>query len=155
MNSTVVGVTASRLGLTEQQKAVASKILNATTELHHGDCTGGDYDLHVITRTVAPEAKIVIHPPEKEDLRAWCVGDVLLEPRGYRLRDGDIVAASHVLVAFPHTMFEITRSGTWMTVRIARSKRVNVVVVWPDGELTPGNKIEQTARSRSSKLLRA
>ena len=136
----IVGVTASPQGLSQRQWQVGQHLLSGVVEMHHGDCTGGDYDLHVITRHVSPEAKIVIHPPSDDKKRAWCLGDVLYTPDNYRERNDCIVWSSTDLLAFPSSMVEIMRSGTWMTVRLARKARakghiVRTFIVWPDGRI--------------------
>ena len=46
-------------------------------------------------------------------------------------RNCDIVLAGVELIACPHQMSEVLRSGTWSTVRFARKIKKRVVMVWP------------------------
>lgn len=144
---TKIGVTATQQGLNQKQWKIANNLLRGIDVLHHGDCVGGDYDLHVVTRQVSPGAKIVIHPPLDDKKRAWCVGDELLTPDGYRERNDAIVWMSNRLIAFPSSMVEILRSGTWMTVRLARKARarghsIQTLIVFPDGRVVPDNTVK-------------
>jgi hypothetical protein len=133
----ILGVTASRVGLTARQLAVASNFLVGHAELHHGDCIGGDADIHHLVRQIAPSTKIVIHPPTEDKNRANCEGDAIEEPLPYRERNQAIVDACEFLIGFPHTMVEIRRSGTWMTIRMARASKTPGVIILPDGTMTP------------------
>lgn len=136
---TVIGVTASRTGLTQQQQHIARNLLRGASELHHGDCTGGDADLHAVAREASPGTKIILHPPTDGKHRAWCEGDREEDPLPYRERNTAIVEACDMLVAFPHSMVELRRSGTWMTVRIARASKTSIVIVYPDGSIDSGS----------------
>jgi hypothetical protein len=76
-------------------------------------------------------------------LRAWCGGDVVLEPLPYLTRNQHIVKAVEtfpvrLLIAAPHQVEEVTRSGTWSTIRYARRSRVGIpiAIVQPDGTIT-------------------
>lgn len=146
-----IGVTATQQGLTAAQKITGRHLMEGASELHHGDCIGGDYDLHCIGRHSAADPRIVIHPPADPKKRAWCVGDALLRPDDYRERNTHIVELADVLLAFPAGMFEVVRSGTWMTVRIARRTHVPVVVVWPDGTAIRANDPASTKQGATTK----
>lgn len=139
---TRIGITGSRLGLTDAQYETARKLLSALSpgsEVHHGDCVGADQQAHDIVREHSSDTQIVGHPPDKPALRAFCEVDVEEPPKQYLLRDLDIVKSSDTLLAFPHTTFEIRKSGTWATVRMARKHKVPVMIVWPNGSATTGN----------------
>ncbi len=130
------------MGFTAAQEATARSLLSGLTagsEVHHGDCLGADHQAHLVVREGSPEATVVGHPPDKDALRAFCDVDIEEEPKPYLVRDLDIVKSSDRLLAFPHTTFEIRRSGTWATIRMARKHDVPVVIVWPNGKPTPGN----------------
>ncbi len=148
-----LGVTASQTGLTEAQTRSAAYLVTskAVAELHHGDCIGGDAQLHDIAS--ANSIRTVVHPPSNESKRAFCAADIVLPPRGYRERNRDIVDSVELLVAFPSSMFEIVRSGTWMTVRIARATKVPVIVVWPNGLAIRANTIESTAKETAHRRM--
>lgn len=147
-----IGVTATQNGLTEAQVRTAERLLGSATEFHHGECVGGDEELHNICRAIAPDATIVSHPPTDPSKRAFhVVPDLTREPKPYRERNTDIVNETDCLIAFSGIPFEIVRSGTWMTVRIARKAlakgdKINIIIVWPDGSTSPGNDPRLTSR---------
>lgn len=117
----IVGITATREGLTEWQKTALRRqlALAQATVLHHGDCQGGDADAHEIALELG--LSIIIHPPSNPSQRALCRGaDITCVPKPYLQRNHDIVEACHILLAFPRTQREIQRSGTWATIRYAR-----------------------------------
>lgn len=72
---------------------------------------------------------VVPAAPHNEDLVRWAtekgitvvrmpgVGSV---PKAYRERNEAMIDGADYLVAFPYSRDEVTRSGTWMTIRIAR-----------------------------------
>lgn len=130
-----VGVTATRQGATVAQLDRAIEFLSEwpPPELHHGDCLGGDADLDAVA--VALGIPRVVHPPTNAALRAFCVGEVILSPETYKVRNQRIVLATGVLLAFPAIAEEQKFGGTWGTVRYARSRGRPVIVVLPDGSL--------------------
>ena len=113
-----VGMTGSRNGLTaEQRQAAADWLLTIQPEwLHHGDCIGADAELDGIAREL--DIQTCVHPPERSDRRAYCEGDVILQPLPYLMRNQGIVAESDILLAFPDGP-EKLRSGTSSTVKYA------------------------------------
>jgi hypothetical protein len=136
---THVGVTATQRGLTPYQKAelrrrVAALAARGPVTLHHGDCIGGDEEADSIARELG--CRTVSHPPENPKKRAFCSCDEILPEQPYRRRNVDIVAAVSQMFACPKTADEHDRtetySGTWMTVRIARSRGVPVDVIPPE-----------------------
>jgi hypothetical protein len=127
-----VGFTGTRQGMTEAQAArVARMMASLRGWLHHGDCLGSDAKAHELARGAG--MKIAIHPPDKSDLRAFCEGDEVHSPKGYLVRDRDIVDASVGLIATPVGFTEEQRSGTWATIRYAGRVGKPCVIVWPDG----------------------
>lgn len=133
-----IGFTGTRKGMTEAQKAsCASLILQLNiTEVHHGDCVGADSDFHDLLYLHGYDNTIHIHPPTKSHLRAHCMGPkcVIHDPQDYLVRDRVIVDNSDLLIATPASRMEELRSGTWYTIRYAKSKEVPMFVVWPDGQ---------------------
>lgn len=126
-----LGVTASRDGITDAQKEAARRLFSDFQELHHGDCVGGDADLHHIGRTA--NMRIIVHPPADDRLRAFCDTDEEREPQPYLVRNRDIVSESDVVMAFPKEFEEQRRGGTWATVRMARLSKKPLIIVYPDG----------------------
>lgn len=101
--------------------------------LHHGDCIGADAQAHELALDVG--LLIAIHPPTVLRHRAFCKGASQLYPeKPYMDRNRDIVDMTSELIAAPATMIEEPRgSGTWATIRYARSMKVPVIIVFPDG----------------------
>lgn len=134
-----VGFTATREGLSEHQAAAVVRILAdpLVTRVHHGDCIGGDAQIHMIARSA--KRKIAIHPPIDDSQRAHCSlgpeGGYVHPPREYIQRNHDIVHASDRMVACPSSKVEAFRgSGTWATIRYARSIGKPLEIIYPDGE---------------------
>lgn len=109
-------------------------------ELHHGDCVGADEQMHKLFDREGK--RIVIHPPTDAKLRAWCEANGLamqravvrsLDPQPYLTRNRAIVNACTVLLAAPRGNYGERVSGTWATVRYARSIAKPLVIVRPDG----------------------
>ena len=129
-----VGFTGTRTGLSVVQIVELSKFLDhpSYTEFHHGDCIGADEMAHDIAKHAL--LRIVIHPPENDRLRAFCKvsehGHIHI-PRDYLERNHKIVDDTELLVACPAQMREEKRSGTWATVRYARSQGKKVIILWP------------------------
>lgn len=100
--------------------------LGVGSELHHGDCVGADD----IAGQVAHRCsfRVVAHPPTNERLRAHGVADEVREPLEYQVRNRRIVDETEMLIAAPDGP-ERLYSGTWSTVRYARSLGRRVVVL--------------------------
>lgn len=131
-----LGLTATRKGITAAQRDAFAALLKnwQISELHHGDCTGGDEQADALAR--AAGVKIVIHPPDSRRLRAFCfrVGDEIREPKSYLVRNHDIVNESDRLVALPFGRTEVLRSGTWATIRYAHKQGKPVFIIHHDGK---------------------
>lgn len=135
MHESKVGFTGTQSGMTETQRLALSKTVSEIlpSEAHHGDCVGADAQFHEICLGVG--VPVVIHPPSETKKRAYCENaQSVLEPRDYLKRNRDIVDAVEKLLATPDGP-EKVRSGTWSTIRYARKKGIEVVVVMPDGSL--------------------
>jgi hypothetical protein len=138
---TVVSVSGTRLGWTPEQRRTFEALVGALPAgphtLHHGDCVGVDLQCHDLWSDILlPICWVVVHPPLDERYRAHAGGRhvMVLSPKEYRARDADLARACDVLWAFPEgPEHNYPRSGTWMTVRMARRAGVPVVVVRPDG----------------------
>jgi hypothetical protein len=130
-----VSFTGTRHGLTPAQRAALEAVIlqecGPAGELHHGDCVGADAEAHALARKHG--YRTVIHPPDRDGRRAFCVADRVLSPRPYLERNRGIVDAGGVLLACPGEAEERRRSGTWAAVRYARRTGKHVVLVFPDG----------------------
>lgn len=131
----ILGMTGNRKGISAQAQERLEQFLSThdITEAHHGDCLGADTEFHVAV--ASHEISIVIHPPTNPSMRAWNKGpQTTIGPaKDYLVRNRAIVRASDVLIAFPGTMHEVLRSGTWSTIRNARKLKKIVYIIYPDG----------------------
>lgn len=132
----ILGYTGTRDGMNEAQKRRFATFLreNGVTELHHGDCVGGDEDAHHIAR--AHGVRVVIHPPVDAAHRAFCMGaDYVHPPKTHFARNRHIVNATDGTLGTPKLMVETDKGGTWMTLRYAVKKSKPRFIIWPDGTL--------------------
>lgn len=135
MMGKVLGFTGTRHGMTEKQKIELAKILrDGVTELHHGMCKGADEECHNLARAIGG-IWIVGHPPKNTYLMADLDIDEMRGPQEYLARDENIVEETDELVAAPHGMQEMIRSGTWTTVRYAQQHDKWATIIFPDGSI--------------------
>lgn len=118
-----IGFTGTREGMSQEQKEeFALLLLNLhPTEFHHGDCEGADAEAHDIVRECFPDVEIHVHPPKSNYRQAFKKGDVHYEPEEYLIRDKQIVDMTEFIFGAPKSDKELKRSGTWYTIRYARS----------------------------------
>ncbi len=126
-----IGVTGTRQGMSMHQKEqFVLKLFELNlTEFRHGDCIGADAEAHDIVREFFPDVKIIIYPPVLTKNRAWKKGDIIMEPEPYLTRDHKIVDASEFMIGAPHTDEEVLRSDTWATIRYARKRSRDYMVL--------------------------
>lgn len=132
----IIGFTGTRLGWTDVQGGIIHDFLTdqiQIDEFHHGDCVGSDFEAHKIVTVLGIETHV--HPPINDSQRARCLGDVMYEPKPYLDRNVDIVDACDLLLATPAGL-ERVRSGTWSTIRYAKSQGKDYYIVYPDGRTT-------------------
>ena len=131
----ILGVTGTRFGCTSEQLASVKKMLLdlSPNVIHHGDCVGVDEEIDKLARTF--DITRVIHPPEDPSLRAWCFGAETREVEPYLIRNQNIVGETELLLCVPSTVTEEVRSGTWFTVRYARTLNRPIMFVFPDGSI--------------------
>lgn len=134
----IIGFTGTQQGISSRQSDgfvhVLTRLGHLVTEFHHGDCVGADAEAHVLVRALCPNARIVIHPPDVDVKRAWCIGDEILTPLPYLDRNTAIVNVSDVLIAAPAGP-EHRRSGTWSTIRRSRNANQPHFICWADGTI--------------------
>ena len=133
-----VGITGSRNGMSESQKALLMDILMEDfDEYHHGDCIGVDEQFHnlVVEKlkyNIYRDRWIVIHPPSNNKCRAYCDNCTMIyEEKPYLERNKDIVDECDLLIAIPDKDCELNRlrSGTWSTIRYAKKKGKDVIII--------------------------
>lgn len=129
-----IGFTGTSKRMPEAQTATLWVLLSGVEELHHGDCVNADAEAHDVVR--AHGGYVVLHPPTDPKSRAFCTADETRDPLPYLDRNHAIVDETEELVACPRLFVEELRSGTWATVRYARSRQRRVTFVWPDGSVT-------------------
>lgn len=132
-----IGFTGTRNGLTEAQSRSLRELLghfiqNGAKTFHHGDCIGADAEAHHIALELG--YWIIIHPPIKNSLRAYCKGHEFRKERTHFARNRCIVGESHILIATPATSFE-TSGGTWYTINYAKKMGVLIKLIPPDGKV--------------------
>ena len=134
----IVGMTGSRDGLSTKQKALCKEFLETleATEFHHGDCVGADAKTHKIARELG--LYIIVHPPEKNDLRAFCEGDESRKTKGYLARNRDIVSESKVMLGFPKQERQ-SKGGTWYTIKHAKKQGKKTYIIYPSGNVEEFN----------------
>lgn len=140
-----LGFTGTRESVTESQVALFVNLVTAAfpAELHTGCCDGADefatvkiasmnMDRILLSQSVC---KIVGHPPDNGaflSLRAISMCDESRQPKPYLARNRNIVDETTNLIAMPKGSEEV-RSGTWSTVRYARSLGRKIAIIYPDG----------------------
>jgi hypothetical protein len=131
----MIGFTGARKGLASAQYHALRGVLERRPPgevFAHGDALGADEMAHAL----AESCGLVVHvyPCDQPAQRASCRAPVVHPPAPPLERNRAIVDAVAGLFACPSGP-EHVRSGTWSTVRYARSIGRPVVVVWPDGKV--------------------
>lgn len=127
-----LGFTGTSQGITTKQFDELVNIIKGfkPTSVSHGDCVGADATFHDICESL--NIPIDIYPPENTEKRAWKKNATNMWPeKAYIKRDHDIVDSCDILIGCPRLMSEELRSGTWATIRYARKKDKEVIILWP------------------------
>lgn len=136
-----VGFTGTQDGMTllQAQSVYDEVMMLDPSEAHHGMCVGADEEFDdLLGRTYVP--RVHGHPPTNTTKMAEGLScDVLSAPKPYLDRNRDVVDETDHLIAAPRRMEEEHRSGTWSTVRYARTLRRPIAICWPDGTVTREN----------------
>ena len=138
-----IGFTGTQSGMSDHQKFYILKWLRSLPsgtemETHSGDCIGADKDFVDILNHCEEKGwsiffKKIGHIPKIKTKRAFCQYDEERTPKPYLERNHDIVNESDYIIATPEGNKEQLRSGTWATIRYAKKKGKNLVVIYPDG----------------------
>ena len=135
------GFTGNQDGMSVKQARVFRDLMaiafRPKTKFRHGDCIGSDARAHRIAKKQG--YTIYIHPPKNPVKRAWCKGHIILQEDDYIRRNHSIVDQSYVLFACPAEFEEKVFSGTWATIRYARSQKRRIVIIFPDGSIQREN----------------
>lgn len=128
------GFTGTQNGMTEAQVNSFNKFVSKISEFHHGDCIGSDEQAHNLIRDFNPKIKIILHPPTNSSKRAYCKADEQRERKSYLERNKEIVNEIDYLIATPSGQ-EVLRSGTWSTIRYAKSQSKKIFIINPNGDI--------------------
>jgi hypothetical protein len=138
-NEGIVGVTATRHGLTYIQKFRLSMLFSNEIKLktlHYGMCVGGDDEIYLLVKDLfADTVRIEGHPPADKRYYSPRPVDRLWPEKPYLERNQDIVDKCGLLVAAPRYDHPEVRSGTWATIRRALKADKQILIVWPNGRL--------------------
>jgi hypothetical protein len=145
-----IGVTGTRWEPTEAQAETLISALTGFREAgvkwqHNGDCVGADELAGAVWRSLG--GSVHLHPPVFRSKRAFQPFSIQSAARPYLDRNRDIVDESDVLIALPQEEFEQERSGTWATVRYARTLGRPIMIIWPSGRYDVENGDASTARA--------
>jgi len=134
-----VGFTGTRKGLTEPQRdALFTIILDEDPSLvFHGDCIGADKEFNDICKALG--VRRLCLPCNLSGQRAYSDAELYQPPKAPLARNHDIVRLSHVMIACPGESSEVLRSGTWATIRYARTAGKRLIIILPDGKLVRQN----------------
>lgn len=133
-----IGFTGTRRGMTRLQAQEVFELLAIRfspslppREVHHGDCIGADAEAHAIAEKCS--YMTIAHPASDvaKKFRANTKATYVYEPQPALRRNHDIVDLCDVLIACPGEMHEILRSGTWATIRYAKSVGKDVRIIYP------------------------
>ena len=132
-----VGFTGPRTGMTAIQEYMVANVINnpRISEIRHGDCIGADEFVHSVALKYGK--KIFVHPPTNPRFRAFCAGPseqvIIFPEEPYHSRNKKIVKMSMILLSGPRNE-EVLRSGTWSTIRYARTLHSPRLIIGPNGE---------------------
>lgn len=137
MTYATLGFTGTRQGMAPVQRAALRACLVGTKMLVHGACLGADAEADEIAASMGIPRSL--YPSDIASMQM-----VLRDPKDYAfvylpapplLRNKWMVRSCEVLFAAPRGP-ETTHSGTWATVRFARTLRhIGIVVAYPDGRV--------------------
>lgn len=142
----IIGFTGTQVGMTDAQKREVNAILADKKSQSigincaiHGDCIGADSEFHTMATNL--QYQTIAYPASDVDKRkvANCQCSFKNPPRPALTRNHDIVGVANLMVACPKEMSEIIRSGTWATIRYARSIKTPLIIVFPDGSIQKEN----------------
>lgn len=147
-----IGFTGTQEGMTNDQLIQVHMLLGdlqaaGATHAIHGMCIGADAQFHEQAKgfkyvTVGYPGVTAFGEMKH---RSACKPDEVVPAKPFLIRNRDIVRESDVMIATPKEAREQAlgllsiRSGTWATIRYARSAHKPLLIVWPDGSGTAEN----------------
>jgi hypothetical protein len=111
-----IGFTGTRRGMSWNQREMLQRLLREiiVDEFVHGDAVGADQEAERVAAAIGSIGTCIKRLPAGTDPLA---------------RNRRIVARVDILIAAPAEDLEITRSGTWATVRYARQKPIPIIML--------------------------
>lgn len=135
----IVGITGTREGMNDRQRAEVRQVLHdlayeagrdgIVPHFHHGDCRGVDVQAAAMAREFG--YVIVCHPPKSTEEQGYFGGDIIHPSKGYLERDRAIVDAVDVLLVVPLQNEWQPKGGTWYTHDYAVKRDVPRTVFYP------------------------
>lgn len=137
-----VGFTGTSAGLTNDQTLQVHMLLGdfkavGARHARHGMCEGADANFDFMAHAL--RYVVVGHPGVTKKGLPWkrmeaCRALVVLHPKPFLSRNRDIVEKSDIVIACPKETEEQWRgSGTWATIRYAKTVKKPLITIWPDG----------------------
>lgn len=138
-----IGFSGTHEGLTNDQTLHVHMLLGdlksaGATQATHGMCIGADEQFHFMAKAL--KYFVIGCPGVTKHNIVWrrsekCSDCDLIMPEKYFLsRNHDIVRESDVVIVCPKEVVEqFQGSGTWATMRFAKSVQRPLIILWPDG----------------------
>ncbi len=131
----ILAFTGTRQGMTIPQMSEVAGYLVLHPEFdeyHHGGCVGADARFHQMVIELMEEYELHIHWSDIPGLHmSHPRNAVQHEAKRPLLRNRDMADIANTLLATPKEADEITRSGTWATIRYARKAGAEVIIFAP------------------------
>lgn len=143
-----IGFTGTQLGMTLLQRETVRYWLAKLcgVNFRYGMCIGADDEAAKAARALGYH--LIGYPGPDESRRGSIVPDevchdiVASERNPFLARSARVALDSGILIAAPAQHYEIRRSGTWTTVRRARSYGRELVYAWPNGTMSAGESLK-------------
>lgn len=159
ITAAAVGLVANRSGLTYPQFRTVCRMfldragthpVGGVEVVHLGDGPAADTDFTRLARWMRPNPRVVLHSATLPAAEPPGLA-VTVEPAATPSeRNRAIVDAADLLVACPREAAEDVRSGTWSTIRYARTGKKRVLVVYPDGLVGCGGRVRVLVEDRDT-----
>lgn len=134
-----IAFTGTREGMNEYQLEQLEKILTENRSFivygGHGNCIGADVQFHKAFRRILDRnTYLAVFPSTSKRTRAPDPRDAsyIDDPESPTTRDHTIVISAGpggTLIAAPLDDNETAKSGTWLTVRYARKRKIKVIIL--------------------------
>ena len=137
-----VGFTGTRRGMTADQYVRVNELMERWPDVkwaHHGMCEGADAQFHMLvtSRGIPTHGHPGVLPGGHPLGRATVQCTVTEDDNLMLVRNRKIVRSVDLMIATPGEYRNVARgSGTWMTIRYAKSFKRWLIVVWPDGSIS-------------------